>query len=840
MKPKTFINRFTIAIFLTLFIPSTVRIASAQTTATFTNPLVTSRDAADPWMIYKDGYYYFTFTTGSSIQVWKSRTITGVDAGVKAMVWTPPASGPQSRDIWAPELHFFAGKWYIYYAADDGDNAHHRLYVLESVTTDPQGAYTDKGKIYDPNTDRWAIDATVMQKDDGSLYLIWSGWEGFVDKIAQNLYIAPMSNPWTIGGNRALISRPDHNWEGWINEGPEVLKHNGKLFIVYSANGSWTPDYCLGLLMNTTGDVMNPQSWTKSNVPFLARSPGVFGAGHNTFVKSADGTEDWIIYHATDNSTDGWRNRHPRAQKITWNTDDTPNFGYPVAPRQPLAVPSGEAANVAPAKGTGTGLAAEYYDNQDFTNLKFRRIDASINFEWGMIGNSDAPVPSMNANTYSVRWQGTVQPRYSETYTFNTFTDDGVRLWIDNKLVIDNWTNHQPTINNGTMTLTAGRRYSIRMDYFEDTGNAIARLEWSSLSQPLEVVPKSQLYPAGANSISINITSPADATSFAVPARLAINSDASDSSAGNISRVEFYANSIKVGEASAVPYVLNWSIAAPGNYTLTARAINDSGEAAISNSVNINVSMPLATSIPSPPRVQALPLRLIASSATSTMQTVSAGGMTRAYVSLPDANLSSAFTARDADGNWPNTLEGIAVSIDGETANPIAVTRLADTLNDLYAVDFAVPDDASIVDDALMTIKHAASGQSWSDRIQIAKSYPALWSTEGTSTGMALAQNADDLLALSKTHPALADAHMRVALYATGIRSRAAANKLTLHARSGDGRDVVLLIDYAGPEENLPGLDLIILRLPEELAGTGQVSISLDETNTSIVFLPVQ
>jgi GH43 family beta-xylosidase len=496
MKRKTFISQAYIVTFLILFILSASGIAYAQI-KTFTNPIVRSRDAADPWLIYKDGYYYFTFTTGGSIQVWKSRIITGLDAGMKATVWTPPAKGPQSRDIWAPELHFLAGKWYIYYAADDGDNAHHRLYVLESKTSDPQGQYIDKGRIYDPQTDRWAIDATVLQKADNSLYLVWSGWEGFVDKVAQNLYIAPMSNPWTISGSRALISRPDHSWEGWINEGPEVLQRDGKIFIVYSANGSWTPDYCLGLLMNTDGDVMNPQSWRKSNVPLLARAPEVYGPGHNTFAKSPDGAEDWIIYHATDNPTDGWRNRRPRAQKFTWNADGTPNFGYPIAPRQPLAAPSGELVAMGNVNnGTGTGLSAEYYDNQNFTDLKLRRTDATINFAWGVIGDSDAPDPSMHPHTYSVRWQGSVEPRYSETYTFKTFTDDGVRLWIDDKLIINNWTNHQPTLNKGTINLMAGQRYHIRLDYYENMGAAIARLEWTSHRQPLEVVPQSQLYPS--------------------------------------------------------------------------------------------------------------------------------------------------------------------------------------------------------------------------------------------------------------------------------------------------------------------------------------------------------
>ena len=85
-------------------------------------------------------------------------------------------AAPDNQDVWAPELHFLNGNWYVYFAADDGNNANHRLYVAEANTADPQGAYTSKGKLYDASNDRWAIDGTVLQMADGSLYCIWSQW----------------------------------------------------------------------------------------------------------------------------------------------------------------------------------------------------------------------------------------------------------------------------------------------------------------------------------------------------------------------------------------------------------------------------------------------------------------------------------------------------------------------------------------------------------------------------------------------------------------------------------------------------------------------------------------
>lgn len=342
MNAKTLNTRFITVIFLlALLVPLHAPVLAQP--ATFTNPIVKSRDAADPWMVHKDGYYYFTFTAGNRIEVWKSATITGIDQGTKVTVWQAPAFGPQCCNIWAPELHFISGRWYIYYAADDGNDVNHRMYVLESTGANPQGAYVDKGKI-SATTDRWAIDGSVLQKPDGSLYFIWSGWAN-LNPGPQNIYIAPMSTPWMINGERTLISAPVNSWErvGWaVNEGPVALQKDGNIFIVYSASGGSTADYCLGILTNTDGNLLAPSSWRKSQGCVFARTDTVFGPGHNSFVKSPDQTEDWIIYHARDAPFQTWAGRTARAQKFTWLADGTPEFGSPVATTVSLPAPSGE------------------------------------------------------------------------------------------------------------------------------------------------------------------------------------------------------------------------------------------------------------------------------------------------------------------------------------------------------------------------------------------------------------------------------------------------------------------------------------------------------------------
>lgn len=308
---------------------------------TFTNAIIS--DGADPGPMFLNGNYYLTVTTGGDVKV---RTATrlagtnGIGAVSASTIFTPPS--PYNKDVWAPEMHYLQGKIYIYYAADNGTNANHRMFVAEQSGTGL--SFTYKGKIFDGTTDRWAIDGTVFEATNGALYFIWSGWPGTTDGL-QNLYIAPMSNPWTISGPRVLISTPSLSWESWINEGPEVLQRNGKVFIVFAANQSWTDNECLGMLVNTDGNYLNPASWVKQSQPVFKTVTGaggsVYGPGHCGFTQSLDGTEDWIIYHAAKYSGAGWT-RNIRMQRFTWLANGYPTFGQPIPEGVPIANPAGD------------------------------------------------------------------------------------------------------------------------------------------------------------------------------------------------------------------------------------------------------------------------------------------------------------------------------------------------------------------------------------------------------------------------------------------------------------------------------------------------------------------
>jgi GH43 family beta-xylosidase len=141
-----------------------------------------------------------------------------------------------------------------------------------------------------------------------------------------------------IGGKAIFVT----NGRPLINEGPEILRNaKGKVFLVYSASGSWTDDYCLGQLALNGLDPMKPSSWAKKAKPVFARTSEVIGPGHCSFVKSPDGKEDWIVYHAARTKGGGW-DRDVRAQAFGWTADGSPDFGTPVAPGVALAEPSGQ------------------------------------------------------------------------------------------------------------------------------------------------------------------------------------------------------------------------------------------------------------------------------------------------------------------------------------------------------------------------------------------------------------------------------------------------------------------------------------------------------------------
>lgn len=341
--------------------PAPVAAASGGS-CTFTNPVARG---ADPWVEFRDGYYYMAQSKNpgegqrSSIWVFRSRKLTDPMRD-SVQVWTSPETGWNQTHIWAPEIRFVDGRWYIYYAGgrpgpQDAPFIYQRAGVLRAAGNDPRGAWQDLGALDTGGDlatradDVWAIDFTVHRLN-GQLYGFWSGWDNNtpVARTPQYIYVARMSNPWTMSGPRVRISAPTESWERRVdpndgldlNEGPQVLEHNGNAFVIYSTRESWTRAYRLGQLRLTGSDPLQPSSWTKSG-PVFAEANEVYGPGHNGFTKSPDGTEDWIIYHAKVDTGPNW-NRVIRAQRFTWRADGSPDFGQPVASGVVLPVPSGE------------------------------------------------------------------------------------------------------------------------------------------------------------------------------------------------------------------------------------------------------------------------------------------------------------------------------------------------------------------------------------------------------------------------------------------------------------------------------------------------------------------
>lgn len=180
----------------------------------------------------------------------------------------------------------------------------------------------------------------------------------------------------------------------------------------------------------------------------------------------------------------GWRSRRGAGTTArAWERRTIPHLE---------ALEQRDLLSAGPINGSGIGLLAQYFAQTNLTRPVLSRLDATVNFD--LMGGS--PAPKVAAHNFSVRWSGQVEPRYSEVYSFATFSDDGVRLWVNHEPIIDDWTDHGTKEDVGTIALEAGRKYDIEMDYYENgTGSAVAKLDWSSASEPQAVIPRSQLFP---------------------------------------------------------------------------------------------------------------------------------------------------------------------------------------------------------------------------------------------------------------------------------------------------------------------------------------------------------
>lgn len=277
-------------------------------------------DGDDPYVIRHNGNYYYCWSN-NGVMVAKINNLNDITKKHGKNVFDRQKNGFDS--VWAPELHYIDGNWYIYVAMCKGtsDNARHRMYCLKGTTQDPTDPFELVGQVTD-STDKWAIDGTVFQYK-GELYTVWSGWPGNTDG-RQNLYIAHMSNPWTIDSERVLISTPS-GWDGVtqnpsVNEGPFPLVVGDTVHILYSGNGSWTDDYSIGYLTCKDGNLLEAKSWKKSRRALLAKSSQNYGPGHCSVTVADDGSY-WMIYHANLESGTGWSGRSVRVQQINVTAD---------------------------------------------------------------------------------------------------------------------------------------------------------------------------------------------------------------------------------------------------------------------------------------------------------------------------------------------------------------------------------------------------------------------------------------------------------------------------------------------------------------------------------------
>lgn len=278
---------------------------------------MTSAAGADPFCTYIDGTYYYLRSSAGKLYLSAFDKLTSIGKSAGTVVYTAPAEGRFTSDMWAPELFRIDGVWYIYVAMDDGVNANHRMVVLKNENASPLSGFTFVGQITDPS-DKWAIDGTVLNYK-GELYFIWSGWEGPVDG-RQNLYIAHMSSPTTIDSSRVCIATAEEPWETktqspYVLEGPCAYVAGDRVFLLYSANGSWTDNYCIGYLY-ADGDLTDASSWKKSDGPVLSKTQGIYGPGHCSVTVDTEGVPV-LVYHANNESGTGWSGRTIRVQRLT-------------------------------------------------------------------------------------------------------------------------------------------------------------------------------------------------------------------------------------------------------------------------------------------------------------------------------------------------------------------------------------------------------------------------------------------------------------------------------------------------------------------------------------------
>ena len=253
-------------------------------------------------------------------------------------------------------------------------------------------------------------------------------------------------------------------------DGTSVNGDKPQLIVTTSGSDNVAPSIPTGLASSSVGSTSFTLSWTASTDNVGVTGYEVFRNG------SSIGTPSGTTFNVTGLS---------------------PNTAYSMTVRARDAAANWSAQSTALSVTTsgstpnGTGLRGRYYDNSDLTSLKLERTDAVVNANWG----SGSPHSSIGNDTFSVRWEGEVQPEFSQTYTFYVNSNDGNRLWVNGQVITDRWSDGAIE-NSGTIALTAGQKYSIKLEFYEGVNNAACQLSWSCPGMAKQIIPQARLYPA--------------------------------------------------------------------------------------------------------------------------------------------------------------------------------------------------------------------------------------------------------------------------------------------------------------------------------------------------------
>ncbi len=306
---------------------------------------------AYPYLTHHDGKFYLLTQNYSvdSILIRSSEDVASLSSVAPVGIWAARDAG--MNNVYSPELHKIAGKWYIYFEADNGENTdYHQPYVLENSSENPlEGTWQLRGPIVTNEDWNFGLHPTTFEIA-GRRYMLWSGWPTRrTETETQCLYIAEMENPWTLKSERVMISEPDHEWERqwinpdgsrtnypiYVNENPEAfISPDGKMIVVgYSASGIWTDYTALGLLWaSTDSDLLDPSSWHKKPEPsFRAEADaGFFGVSNISLTKDPDGPDYYLLYQTKRKDPQNNDNLNSiRWKKISWPEGDLPDFGKP-------------------------------------------------------------------------------------------------------------------------------------------------------------------------------------------------------------------------------------------------------------------------------------------------------------------------------------------------------------------------------------------------------------------------------------------------------------------------------------------------------------------------------